>query len=75
MTKCHTVVITCTHSNKQKEVIILWAYHGTTLSGFLPDYIWHAPHEVYTSPRFQNPESAWRISVGHSLIGNIVGYI
>ena len=38
MTECHTVDITCTHPNKQKKVIILWAYHGTTLSGFLPDY-------------------------------------
>ncbi len=37
MTECHTVDITCTQPNKQKKVIILWAYHGTTLSGFLPD--------------------------------------
>ncbi len=37
MTECHTVDNTCTHPNKQKKVIILWAYHGTLL-GFLPDY-------------------------------------
>ncbi len=36
--RSHTVDITCTHPNKQKEVIILWAYHRPTLSKFLPNH-------------------------------------
>ncbi len=38
MTECHTVDITCTHPNRQKKIIKLWAYCGTTLSEFLCDY-------------------------------------
>ncbi len=34
--------------------------------------LWDTPHEVYTPPP-QASESARRTSVGHSLIGNIVG--
>ncbi len=36
MTDCHTVDKTCAHPNKQKKVIILWAYQGMTLPEISP---------------------------------------